>query len=593
MTKEIMSQNMRNLQKNSSDQRLYFAGWVVHCLLDDLEDIKVIYGGVEAWGGLWRTEVSEDLTHIVTLSDNSEVCSNAISKGVKLILPEFFDDCFRLGQKCPEDSYIFPFPKVLCYSFDALSNLVKVPKDTPSIQTSVPFLKSKVVFIDPDLAESPALNTHIVELKKNMRANAAQISDDLTEANVLITNYQGDLFKKVIMTEKVIGSVRWMNDQLKVKHLIDPTSKVLYYPCPIYPIPEMQSFVVTVTNYSGQAREDVFTMASHMGCKVTRNMSMDNTHLICGIPTGEKYHRGINQFLTLASLWNLHIVNHLWLEETYANWAYQREAKPQFLHFPVSIVEMVNSLPVTSKLGHINRQSTVTKKRPMIQPVIPSSHKKSKPDEIKTLLFTGIRLLPASIKAITDLGFIITDGCSSFDVLVSTKITRSEKFLIAVSKGIPIADVRWLDSMISRNCVLNVQDYLLADTSQEEKFSFQLSEAILKARSRPLLSGYSVFYTENILPDISVMSRLVKAAGGVVQDKISKQSSAEILSSLKSTKILLGKGTDNFIILSSGADFELCEPFRKENIPIYTTGLLLTGLLRQELELENPEYKLT
>ena len=37
----------------------------------------------------------------------------AIQRGIPVLLPHYFDDCFRLGRKCREHLYSFPNPKLL------------------------------------------------------------------------------------------------------------------------------------------------------------------------------------------------------------------------------------------------------------------------------------------------------------------------------------------------------------------------------------------------------------------------------------------------------------------------------------------------
>lgn len=102
---------------------------------------------------------------------------------------------------------------------------------------------------------------------------------------------------------------------------------------------------ISITNYVDNAREDIITMAKNLGAPISRAMSFTSTHLICASPIGEKY--------TKATTWNLHIVNHLWLEETYAKWTYQREGKLRYQHFPLCIGNVVNKLPV-HEVSHAN-----------------------------------------------------------------------------------------------------------------------------------------------------------------------------------------------------------------------------------------------
>jgi hypothetical protein len=73
-----------------------------------------------------------------------------------------------------------------------------------------------------------------------------------------------------------------MRDQIKHETFLD-NSSLLYYPRPIVAIPTVENMIVSITNYSGKAREDIIMMAQHLGMKFTRSMSAENTHLICAM----------------------------------------------------------------------------------------------------------------------------------------------------------------------------------------------------------------------------------------------------------------------------------------------------------------------
>jgi hypothetical protein len=42
----------------------------------------------------------------------------------------------------------------------------------------------------------------------------------------------------------------------------------------------MKNLVITVSNYMGSSREDIFLMANRLGATTTRAMTTTNTHLI-------------------------------------------------------------------------------------------------------------------------------------------------------------------------------------------------------------------------------------------------------------------------------------------------------------------------
>src|SRR6202035_3321409 len=108
---------------------------------------------------------------------------------------------------------------------------------------------------------------------------------------------------------------------------------------------------MTVTNYQGEARVYLEKLIEACGAKFTRNMTTANTHLIAA-----------RSFLFLTYLtnsksgdkckhahdWGIDVVNHLWLEETYAKWQVQSVTIPRYTHFPpqTNLTEIVDKTEI-------------------------------------------------------------------------------------------------------------------------------------------------------------------------------------------------------------------------------------------------------
>jgi hypothetical protein len=97
---------------------------------------------------------------------------------------------------------------------------------------------------------------------------------------------------------------------------------------------------MTVTNYQGEARAYLEKLIEACGAKFTRNMTTANTHLIAASKNGEKCKH--------AHDWGIDIVNHLWLEETYAKWQVQSVTVPRYTHFPptTNLTEIVDKTEI-------------------------------------------------------------------------------------------------------------------------------------------------------------------------------------------------------------------------------------------------------
>jgi hypothetical protein len=77
-------------------------------------DRALIFGGVMAFGGQYRMTLEPDVTHVVSLESTGSVYEEALQRShTKIVLPHYFDDCFRIKRWIPEDIYSFPDKKLL------------------------------------------------------------------------------------------------------------------------------------------------------------------------------------------------------------------------------------------------------------------------------------------------------------------------------------------------------------------------------------------------------------------------------------------------------------------------------------------------
>lgn len=101
---------------------------------------------------------------------------------------------------------------------------------------------------------------------------------------------------------------------------------LLHYPLPENGIPGFEDFRITLSNYGGEARIYLENLVVAAGGEFTKSMKPDNTHLITARRSSEK--------CGAASEWNIEMVNHLWLEESYAKCTLQTISDPRYTHFP-------------------------------------------------------------------------------------------------------------------------------------------------------------------------------------------------------------------------------------------------------------------
>ncbi|KAJ3055924.1 hypothetical protein HK097_008733 [Rhizophlyctis rosea] len=324
------------------DARKFLSGFVVCTSQIPTGDREAIFGGVEACGGQWQTELKNDVTHLITLKPTGAMYEEAMRRGIAVLLPHYFDDCFRLGRKCREHMYSFPDPKILSLNpNDLISSKLtagSLRRSSPNFEADPQFLRQHVFFLGDDLPISPSDKQLAVKQLESCGAKVAKrLSKDVTCA--VLGKRAGTTYYQAETKNIVVGSIRWLRDILKSRDFTSPKLHALHYPAPANPAPGMETLVIALTNYVSPAREDIEEMVLQLGAKFSRSMSQENTHLICCLPVGEKYAR--------ATQWNLHIVNHLWIEECYIRWSRQSEAKPHYVHFPPGLGDIVGdvSLP--------------------------------------------------------------------------------------------------------------------------------------------------------------------------------------------------------------------------------------------------------
>ncbi|ORZ17810.1 hypothetical protein BCR42DRAFT_490503 [Absidia repens] len=95
------------------DPSKHFAGLVVATSGIPKRDQEAIFGATIALGGQYRENLTSDVTHLVCLAPEGDMYDEAMGPlfgKIKVLLPHWFDECFKLRRLVPEDAYLFPEP---------------------------------------------------------------------------------------------------------------------------------------------------------------------------------------------------------------------------------------------------------------------------------------------------------------------------------------------------------------------------------------------------------------------------------------------------------------------------------------------------
>ncbi|KAM6228662.1 LOW QUALITY PROTEIN: uncharacterized protein M6G45_016278 [Spheniscus humboldti] len=181
------------------------------------------------------------------------------------------------------------------------------------------------------------------------------------------------------------------------------------------------------------------------------------------------------------------------------------------------------------------------------------------------VLFTGVVASPGMEVALKTLGGSM--ATSVFDYhLVTDRVRRTVKFLCAVARGVPVVTPEWLHESARSGRVLVPGPFLVRDSQQERHFGFSLAEALRRARRHPLLQGYEVHVTPNVRPEPEHMRDIVTCSG-------------TFLPTMPRTY------GPRRLVISCEADAGCWAPALGARLPLTSPELLLTGLLRQRLQL--------
>ncbi|KAF9163982.1 hypothetical protein DFQ26_001938 [Actinomortierella ambigua] len=319
-----------------------------------INDRNMVIQGVEELGGVFSMDMTDDVTHLIAVNPESspkyQYALDHPQLGIKIVLPHWFQTCFNLRRRFPETIYLLPNPPL--HDLDYVVSKTDIPSDSApqlyanSLRPVITFLKepsmvpsqslvlqNKVIILAKDLFVLPDLRASFVE--KIQEAGGSILEDegeyDQDIVDIVICRYRkGHLYKQASKDGKIVASIDWLLSVLQTGKLTSPMGSLLHYPIPFRPIPGMSGKVITISNYNGPIREYIKRLIVTMGAvyksTLTSPYAVDSTtHVICGDASGEKYEKGQE--------WNVKIVNHLWVEDCFLEWAIQSETKHKYLSF--------------------------------------------------------------------------------------------------------------------------------------------------------------------------------------------------------------------------------------------------------------------
>lgn len=257
-----------------------------------------------------------------------------------------FDDCLKLGKRIDEKPYTLPDPEILRKT---ASDTIKQPRTQHIEGASTPHGELPDLLL-PTTTEAPSdlrrqlnvFQNKAVMLAEDLELSSrlrAVIEDVITSSggSMTTTVYNADMFicrlrdghDYVVASraKKDVGSLSWLYWLMTYNEWTSPFRRLMHYPIPKGGIPGFEDAIITLSNYGGDARVYLESLVVAAGGEFTKSMRQDNTHLITAVKVGEK--------CAAAEEWNVEMVNHLWIEDSYAKCERQPLSNPRYTHFPI------------------------------------------------------------------------------------------------------------------------------------------------------------------------------------------------------------------------------------------------------------------
>jgi hypothetical protein len=178
------------------------------------------------------------------------------------------------------------------------------------------------------LSEDLDINSRLRKIIEDLiEGGGGSITSTCHQADIFVCHWrEGRDYVLASRAGKDVGNLSWLYHLITHNEWTSPMRRLLHYPLPRNGIPGFKGLRITLSNYGGEARIYLENLVTAAGGEFTKSMKQDNTHLITARKNSEK--------CTAAEEWNIEMINHLWIEESYAKCKIQKLTDPRYTHFP-------------------------------------------------------------------------------------------------------------------------------------------------------------------------------------------------------------------------------------------------------------------
>jgi hypothetical protein len=255
-----------------------------------------------------------------------------------------FDDCLKVGRRISERPYTLPDPEILnvieappipaartsqhireATSPDPISDPVP---PTPSAHLEPPraikAFAGKNVKLGEDLNISSKLRGIITGM---IKAGGGDVVTKVEKADIYVCTFRhGTDYVKASQDGKDVGNLSWLYYLITHDVWTNPMRRMMHYPRPREGIPGFEEYKISISSYTGEARVYLENLIKATGAEFTKTFKQDNTHLVTAHKNSEK--------CEAAAEWGVMVLNHLWLEESYAKCKKMPTTDARYTYFP-------------------------------------------------------------------------------------------------------------------------------------------------------------------------------------------------------------------------------------------------------------------
>ncbi|KAJ2386851.1 regulator of Ty1 Transposition, partial [Coemansia sp. RSA 2603] len=336
----------------SPSTRKLFSGMIVSVTHMPLGDKETLLASVMALGGQWRERMCADVTHLIVMQAQGpkyEFVQRNKQLGIRAILPHWFKESLNLLRRVPQEPFLFPDPPMLRNEPEKLplvsSGHMVSPPDAESANGSAydlphpasACMNGYTVAISLELRNqlSDGAVTRLTQRLNEAGAVVTQSIDDWNTVDIVLCQHRfGYEYAKASRLGKIVGTLVWLFQVLINGTLTSPTRRLLHYPLPVVAVEGMDRAVISVSGYTGVARQFLRTLILAMGARYTPHLSRENTHLVTASCSGRKYAAAVRG--------GIDVVNHLWIEQCFQRWRMLGVTHPNFTYYPT--LPMLNAI---------------------------------------------------------------------------------------------------------------------------------------------------------------------------------------------------------------------------------------------------------